>query len=97
MFIALTLVAIVLSSMIALDKLGLSKRTQHQLFIEYNGAAAFIAFGIVAAWLVLGVPRGQYPDFSLWPLAIVSVLFTLSALRANKVYRDRYGTTPASM
>jgi len=95
-FIALTLVVILLISMVIFDKIGLPMQQRHELFVEVNGASAFIAFGFVAFWLAMGIPRGQYPTFSLWPLVVVGVLFSLSALRANKVYKDRYGNAPAS-
>lgn len=95
MFIALTLIVTLLASVVLFDKMGLPVQKRHELFVEVNGASAFIAFGFVAFWLALGIPRGQYPTFSLWPLVVVGIFFSLSALRANKVYKDRYGNAPA--
>ena len=96
MFIAVSLVVIVVVSMIIADKIGMPLQKRHELFVLMNSVAAFIAFGVVALWVVIGPLRGQHPSFSLWPLVVIGLIFTFSGLHANKVYKDLYGNTPAS-
>jgi cytochrome bd-type quinol oxidase subunit 2 len=96
MLIALTLIVCLVVSTVLLVKLGVAEKKRHEIFVEMNAVCAFAAYGTVLSWLMFGLPRGQHPSFSLWPLVIVGVLFILSGLRAHKVYKDRYGTTPAS-
>ena len=95
MFIAITLLVILCVGTMVITKLPISDRTRHEYIVTLSGVASFVALMIVLFWLVLGIPRGQYPTFSLFPIFVVSVMAGLVALRANKIYKSRYGSYPA--
>lgn len=62
-----------------------------ELRVNIYGVSAFVAIAYAVMWLILGLPRGQYPDSlfgNLWLTACAGVVLTLMALRANKVYKD---------
>ncbi len=95
MGITIIIIALMLLGSWLITLLPTSTRRDHESFVELTGTVSIVSLGFVAFWLVFGLPRGQSPAFSLIPLSLLGVIAGLIALRANKVYKSRYGSNPA--
>ena len=87
MFITLTCIAIAVIGVIISNNVEFDEMSRREAIATIYGALAFILLGIVFLWFAFGIPRGQYPEFSLLPPTVVGCIFAAMALRANAVAR----------